>query len=147
MLAKTIYNQPIKLEVINRASSNNGKLILPNELKKIKPFAKIKDSESNKMLNLYIDKENNLWYKDNRIIIGCNTTCDNTKVLNTSVFDKAFIKISGLYERRNDFILDVLNDLSQKSALYYTDNTISSNLYLERLYEKILKLYFKEISN
>ena len=56
-------------------------------------------------------------------------------------YAKLWFKITGLYERRNEFILDILRDLSETSEKLYVGNTSSDNIALEDLYERLLKEY------
>ena len=122
----------------------------PKELKGIKPFAKI-NFERDGIKSAYIDNNGDLWYKDNMVIIG-NTKpiiehdelyrdTINIKYLTT----KQFVKFENIHKYINLHFLDILRMMCNASESYYTDNIISDNLRLERLYEQLLKEYLKEI--
>lgn len=142
MFLKKYYDKPISIEMINMGSENNLKLVTPKELKGIKSFFKFK-FENEKTINLYLDDYFNLWYKDLSIIVGSKWEEPEEKV--SYLKDKAFIKIEGLYERKDEHFIDIMSDLRDSSEKYYNGNIISDNLYLERLYEIILREYLKEI--
>lgn len=134
--------ETVSLEIINRASENRGKLITPVEIKNVKPFYKFK-FERDKNISLFIDNNKNLWYKDLKIGVGAVFDDNQNKV--TYYVDRGFIKITGLYKVRKEHFLDVLRYVINASEEYYTGNDLGDNLYLERIYEIILKKYLEEI--
>ena len=122
----------------------------PKELKGIKPFAKI-NFERDGVKSAYIDNNGELWYKDNRVIIGNKSTVcyDNfygDKVKTPFFTTKQFVKFENIHKYTNLHFLDILRMMCDASESYYTDNTVADNLRLERLYEQLLKEYLKEIN-
>ena len=123
----------------------------PKELKGIKPFAKI-NFERDGVKSAYIDNNGDLWYKDNRVIIG-NTKpiiehgefCGD-KVKTIFLTTKQFVKFENIHKYTNLHILDILRMMCDASESYYIGNTVADNLRLERLYEQLLKEYLKEIN-
>ena len=58
---------------------------------------------------------------------------------------KCWFKITGLYERRNNHIIDILRDLNEYSEYLYPKNNVADNIALSRLYEQMLKIYLDYI--
>lgn len=145
LFMKEVFDNPVTLEVISRFSMTNGKSLKPKELKGIKQFSSIK--KRGKTLQLFIDNEFNLWYKDNSVIVGTKTEIINNHAKNVFIGDKIWFKITGLYERRNQFILDTLRELANVSEDMYVDNTIADNIALEDIYEYMLKDYYAYIKH
>ena len=123
----------------------------PKELKEIKPFTKI-NFERDGVKSAYIDNNGDLWYKDNRVIIG-NTkpTIEHDEfygdeVKTTFLTTKQFVKFENIHKYTNLHFLDILRMMCDASESYYTGNTIADNLRLERVYEQLLKEYLKEIN-
>lgn len=145
LFMKEVFDNPVTLEVISRSLMTNGKSLKPKELKGIKQFSSIK--KRGKTLQLFIDNEFNLWYKDNSVIVGTKTEIINNHAKNVFIGDKIWFKITGLYERRNQFILDTLRELANVSEDMYVDNTIADNIALEDIYEYMLKDYYAYIKH
>lgn len=130
-------------EIFERSSENGGKSVKPKELKGINKFDTVKVRD--KSFQLFVDNELNLWYKDNAVIVDCESKIIDNEVKSNWLADKVWFKITGLYERRNQFILDTIRELSQVSEEIYTDNSVKDNVALEDIYEYILKSYFEYI--
>ena len=122
----------------------------PKELKGIKPFAKI-NFERDGIKSAYIDNNGDLWYKDNMVIISNTKPIVEHDELYGDTIDikylktKQFVKFENIHKYIDLHFLDILRMMCNASESYYTDNTISDNLRLERLYEQLLKKYLKEI--
>lgn len=122
----------------------------PKELKGIKPFAKI-NFERDGIKSAYIDNNGDLWYKDNMVIIGNTKPIIEHNKLYRDTIDikylttKQFVKFENIHKYIDLHFLDILRMMCNASESYYTDNIISDNLRLERLYEQLLKEYLKEI--
>lgn len=120
------------------------------ELKGIKPFAKI-NFERDGIKSAYIDNNGDLWYKDNMVIIGNTKPIIEHNKLYRDTIDikylttKQFVKFENIHKYIDLHFLDILRMMCNASESYYTDNIISDNLRLERLYEQLLKEYLKEI--
>ena len=123
----------------------------PKELKGIKPFAKI-NFERDSIKSAYIDNNGDLWYKDNIVIISNTKPIVEHYELYGDTIDikylktKQFVKFENIHKYIDLHFLDILRMMCNASESYYTDNTISDNLRLERLYEQLLKEYLKEIN-
>lgn len=143
LFKKECFCNEITLEVKHKSSNNNGVSVKPKELKGIKPFAKINCRD--KSFQLFLDNNNDLWYKDGKVIVYTESYVENNEVKNNIYVDKIWFKINGLEERKNQFILDTVRELSIVSENLYTDNTIVDNITLEDIYTEILKAYYKEI--
>ena len=145
LFEKEVFKTPVTLEIMHRSSDNGGKSVKPKELKGINKFKTVKVRD--KSLQLFIDNEFNLWYKDNAVILDCRSKIVNNEVKTNWIGDKIWFKITGLYERRNQFILDTVREISQISEAMYADNTVADNVALEDIYECILKSYLEYLKN
>lgn len=143
LFEKEVFKTPVTLEIMHRSSSNGGKSVKPKELKGIKQFDSVK--VRGKSFQLFIDNQFNLWYKDNAVILGCDSKIIDNEVKNNWIGEKIWFKFTGLYERRNQFILDTLREMSNVSEAMYTDNTVADNIALEDIYEHILKSYLNHL--
>ena len=117
----------------------------PKQLKKIKPFAKIKFE--GKTINAYKDLKGDLWYKDNSVQIKTvseivNGICGE-EVKTTPYSLKQYVNFEGIHEYINMHSLDLIRLMCEVSEKYYTENTSGDNMRLERLYEQLLKEYLK----
>ena len=95
---------------------------------------------------VFVDDNYNLYYKDNSLLIDTKSCIKHDdiygdKVEITNYYAKVWFKITGLYERRNEFILDIVRDLSEVSEELYIENTVADNVALEDLYGKLIKEY------
>ena len=118
---------------------------VPKQLKKIKPFAKIKFE--GKTINAYKDLKGDLWYKDNSVQVKTiseivNGICGE-EVKTTSYSLKQYVNFEGIHEYINMHSLDLIRLMCEVSEKYYTENTSGDNMRLERLYEQLLKEYLK----
>ena len=118
---------------------------VPKQLKKIKPFAKIKFE--GKTINAYKDLKGDLWYKDNSVQIKTvseivNGICGE-EVKTTPYSLKQYVDFEGIHEYINMHSLDLIRLMCEVSEKYYTENTSGDNMRLERLYEQLLKEYLK----
>ena len=133
--------EPIQLIVLSNKK--------PKELKCKSKIASVKCR--GKTYQVFIDDNYNLYYKDNSLLVDTKSYIkhddlygDKVEVIN--YYAKVWFKITGLYERRNEFILDILRDLSETSEKLYIENTVSDNVALEDLYEKLIKEYLNYLS-
>ena len=118
---------------------------VPKQLKKIKPFVKIKFE--GKTINAYKDLKGDLWYKDNSVQVKTiseivNGICGE-EVKTTSYSLKQYVNFEGIHEYINMHSLDLIRLMCEVSEKYYTENTSGDNMRLERLYEQLLKEYLK----
>ena len=118
---------------------------VPKQLKKIKPFAKIKFE--GKTINAYKDLKGDLWYKDNSVQVKTiseivNGICGE-EVKTTSYSLKQYVNFEGIHEYINMHSLDLIRLMCEVSEKYYTENTSGDNMRLKRLYEQLLKEYLK----
>ena len=118
---------------------------VPKQLKKIKPFAKIKFE--GKTINAYKDLKGDLWYKDNSVQVKTISEIVNgirgEEVKTTSYSLKQYVNFEGIHEYINMHSLDLIRLMCEVSEKYYTENTSGDNMRLERLYEQLLKEYLK----
>ena len=118
---------------------------VPKQLKKIKPFAKIKFE--GKTINAYKDLKGDLWYKDNSVQVKTISEIVNgirgEEVKTTSYSLKQYVSFEGIHEYINMHSLDLIRLMCEVSEKYYTENTSGDNMRLERLYEQLLKEYLK----
>lgn len=119
--------ESLKIEIIKENEIQTNK---PIELQDIDSFFSYHPNNNRRKIYAYIDKEKNLWYKDSAL-----KNSSNKKY-------KGFVKILGLYERKNDFLLDILSDLNKTSINYYTNNTKKDNIYLQDIYDNLLSKYY-----
>lgn len=119
--------ESLKIEIIKENEIQTNK---PIELQDIDSFFSYHPNNNRRKIYAYIDKEKNLWYKDSAL-----KNSSNKKY-------KGFVKILGLYERKNDFLLDILSDLNKTSIDYYTNNTKKDNIYLQDIYDNLLSKYY-----
>ena len=133
--------EPIQLIVLSNKK--------PKELKGKSKIASIKCRR--KSYQVFIDDNYNLYYKDNSVLVDSKSFIKHDDIYGDKVevihyYAKLWFKIIGLYERRNEFILDILRDLSETSEKLYIENTVSDNVALEDLYEKLIKEYLNYLS-
>lgn len=133
--------EPIQLIVLSNKK--------PKELKCKSKIASVKCR--GKTYQVFIDDNYNLYYKDNSLLVDTKSYIkhddfygDKVEIIN--YYAKVWFKITGLHERRNEFILDILRDLSETSEKLYIENTVSDNVALEDLYEKLIKEYLNYLS-
>ena len=133
--------EPIQLIVLSNKK--------PKELKGKSKIASVKCRR--KSYQVFIDDNYNLYYKDNSVLVDSKSFIKHDDIYGDKVeviyyYAKLWFKITGLYERRNEFILDILRDLSETSEKLYIENTVSDNVSLEDLYEKLIKEYLNYLS-
>ena len=140
LFQKTEY-EPIQLIVLSNKK--------PKELKGKSKVSSVKCR--GKSYQVFIDDNYNLYYKDNSVLVDTQSYIEHDDLYGDKVevkhyYAKLWFKITGLYERRNEFILDILRDLSETSEKLYIENTVSDNVALEDLYEKLIKEYLNYLS-
>lgn len=121
-----------KLNII-RHSNNKEKTVKPKELRGIKPINKAKVND--KRIQVFVDNEFNLWYKDNSLLIVEN---ENNELIKKR--EKNWYKITGLYERKDLFILDIIREISHIAQEIHKD---SSKVLIENTYEEIIGIYLE----
>lgn len=144
LFEKKVYETPVELHIVSRYCSSE-KFTKPKELKGINPIGSVKCRD--KSLQLFIDKDFNLWYKDNKVIVGWESEIVGNEVKSSINMDKIWFKFTGIYERRNAFILDILREMCDVSENIYTDNTVADNVALEDIYLHLLEMYLNHINN
>ena len=86
----------LKIEVFKKINYQ-GRLIAPKELKNMGSFFSFRLQHNRGKICVFVDNQKNLWYKD----FQPSDKSDKSY--------KGFIKISGLCERKNTFLLDLLS--------------------------------------
>lgn len=140
LFERTEY-EPIELIVLSNKK--------PKELKGKTKVASVKCR--GKTYQLFIDDKFNLYYKDNSVLIESESHISHDdfygdKVEVNHYYSKLWFKITGLYKRRHEFILDTLKELAKASEKQYTENSVGNNVALEDLYEKLIKEYLNYLN-
>lgn len=133
----------------------NDKLVNPIEIKiltnkkpkELKGKNKIKtiNKDADYKVQVFVDDDYNLYYQDNHAFASCESKIVDNKVETVWNSCKCWFKITGLYECRNNHIVDILRDLNQYSEYLYPKNNVADNIALSRLYEQMLKIYLDYI--
>lgn len=117
----------------------------PKELKGVKAFDKVKVREKN--ISVYMDESKDLYYYDNSVYIGAKSEIVDNKVNIIQYKTKLWFKIEGIYEHKDEFILNILNKINELSEEIYIDNTVADNIALSDIYEEILRKYLEKVCN
>lgn len=137
--SEEFYNKlvnPIKIEILTNKK--------PKELKSKKKIASI-NKDADYKVQIFIDDEHNLYYLDNHSFASCESKIVDNKVETEWNNCKCWFKITGLYECRNNHIVDILRDLNNYSEHLYHKNNIADNVALSRLYEQMVNIYLDYI--
>lgn len=130
-----MYNEKltnlIKIEILESKK--------PKELKGKKKIATI-NKDADYKVQVFID-DYNLYYQDNHAFASCESKIVDNKVVTTWNSCKCWFKITGLYECRNNHIVDILRDLNSYSEYLYPKNNVADNMMLSRLYEQMINVY------
>lgn len=131
-----MYNEKltnlIKIEILESKK--------PKELKGKKKIATI-NKDADYKVQVFIDDDYNLYYQDNHAFASCESKIVDNKVVTTWNSCKCWFKITGLYECRNNHIVDILRDLNSYSEYLYPKNNVADNMMLSRLYEQMINVY------
>ena len=133
--SENFYNKlmnPIKIEILNNKK--------PKELKGKKKIASI-NKDADYKIQAFIDDEHNLYYLDNHAFASCESKIVDNKVETEWNSCKCWFKITGLYECRNNHIVDILRGLNEYSEYLYSKNNVTDNVALSRLYEEMINIY------
>lgn len=137
-----MYNEklmnPIKIEILANKK--------PKELKGKKKIATI-NKDADYKVQVFIDDDYNLYYQDNHAFASCESKIVDNKVETTWNSCKCWFKIIGLYECRNNHIVDILRDLNSYSEYLYPKNNVADNVMLGRLYEQMVNVYLDYVNN
>ena len=137
-----MYNEklmnPIKIEILANKK--------PKELKGKKKIATI-NKDADYKVQVFIDDDYNLYYQDNHAFASCESKIVDNKVETTWNSCKCWFKIIGLYECRNNHIVDILRDLNSYSEYLYPKNNVADNMMLSRLYEQMVNVYLDYVNN
>ena len=133
--------KPIELIVLSNKK--------PKELKGKTKVASVKCR--GKTYQVFIDDNFNLYYKDNSALVESEVYIAHDDLYGDKVevknyYTKLWFRITGLYERRYEFILDILRELAKVSERQYTENSVGDNVALEDLYEKLIKEYLNYLN-
>lgn len=145
LFEQEVFENPVDLHIVSRFSDSQNKFTKPKELKGINQTAKVVCR--GKSFQLFIDNDFNLWYKDNSVIIGWESEIIDNEIKTSVNMDKIWVKFTGIYERRNEFILDILREMCDVSEKIYIDNTDADNVALEDIYLSLLEVYLNQIKN
>ena len=118
----------------------------PKELKGKKKIATI-NKDADYKIQVFIDDDYNLYYQDNHAFASCESKIVDNKVEITWNSCKYWFKIIGLYECRNNHIVDILRDLNSYSEYLYPKNNVADNVMLSRLYEQMVNVYLDYVNN
>lgn len=140
--ADKMYNEELINPITIKILTNKK----PKELKGKKKIASI-NKDGDYKVQVFIDDEHNLYYQDNYAFASCESKIVDNKVETEWNSCKCWFKITGLYECRNDHIVDILRDLNSYSEHLYLKNNVADNVALSRLYEEMVKLYLDYIKN
>lgn len=135
---KTNIMNPMKIEILTNKK--------PKELKGKKKIATI-NKDADYKVQVFIDDDYNLYYQDNHAFASCESKIVDNKVETTWNSCKCWFKISGLYECRNNHIVDILRDLNSYSEYLYPKNNVADNMALSRLYEQMVNIYLDYVNN
>lgn len=137
-----MYNEkltnPITIEILTNKK--------PKELKGKKKIATI-NKDADYKVQIFIDDDYNLYYQDNHAFASCESKIVDNKVETTWNSCKCWFKIIGLYECRNNHIVDILRDLNSYSEYLYPKNNVADNMMLSRLYEQMVNVYLDYVNN
>lgn len=134
------YNKlmnPIKIKILTNKK--------PKELKGKRKIASI-NKDGDYKVQIFIDNEHNLYYQDNHAFASCESKIVDNKVETEWNSCKCWFKITGLYECRNNHVVDILRDLNEYSEHLYSENSVADNMALSRLYEQIVNIYLDYIN-
>ena len=120
---------------------NNKK---PKELKGKKKITTI-NKDADYKVQVFVDDEYNLYYQDNHAFASCESKIAGYNVETTWNSCKCWFKIIGLYERRNNHMIDILRDLNEYSEHLYPKNNVTDNIALDRLYDQMVNIYLDYI--
>lgn len=137
--SEEFYNKlvnPIEIKILNNKK--------PKELKGKKKIETI-NKDADYKIQIFVDDEYNLYYQDNHSFPSCKSKIVNNAVETEWNSCKCWFKIKGLYERRNNHIIDILRDLNQYSEHLYPKNNVADNMALSRLYEQMVNIYLDYI--
>lgn len=123
----------------------NGRLSKPKSLKGKNKIDTVKCRGQS--YQVFIDDDYNLWYKDNCIVHDYKAEIVGNNVEVTMITTKAWIKFSGIYELKNEFILDIVRCMSKASERFYNGNSVADNVALEDLYERLAKVYLEYLED
>ena len=138
--SEEFYNKlvnPIKIEILSNKK--------PKELKGKKKIDTINKDQDYK-IQIFIDDDYNLYYQDNHAFVSCESKIVDNKVKTEWNSCKCWFKITGLYERRNYHIIDILRDLNSYSEYLYPKNNVTDNVVLNNLYEQTVNAYLKNLN-
>lgn len=139
--SEEFYNRlmnPMKIEILTNKK--------PKELKGKKKIATI-NKDADYKVQVFIDDDYNLYYQDNHAFASCESKIVDNKVETTWNSCKCWFKIIGLYECRNNHIVDILRDLNSYSEYLYPKNNVADNAMLSRLYEQMVNVYLDYVNN
>lgn len=137
--SEEFYNKlvnPITIEILTNKK--------PRELKGKNKITTI-NKDADYKVQVFIDDDYNLYYQDNHAFASCESKIVDNKVITEWNSCKCWFKIIGLYECRNNHIVDILRDLNQHSELLYPKNNVADNMALSRLYEQMVNIYLDYI--
>lgn len=137
--SEEFYNKlmnPIKIKILTNKK--------PRELKNKNKITTINKDKDYK-IQVFVDDNYNLYYQDNHAFASCESKIVGNKVETVWNSCKCWFKITGLYERRNNHIIDILRDLNEYSEYLHPKNNVTDNITLSRLYEQMLKIYLDYI--
>lgn len=129
---------PIKIEILANKK--------PKELKGKKKITTI-NKDADYKVQVFIDDDYNLYYLDNHAFASCESKIVDNKVETTWNSCKCWFKISGLYECKNNHIVDILRDLNSYSEYLYPKNNVADNMALSRLYEQMVNVYLDYVND
>lgn len=137
-----MYNEKL-IELLKIEILTNKK---PKELKGKKKIATI-NKDADYKVQVFIDDDFNLYYQDNHAFASCESKIVDNKVETTWNSCKCWFKIIGLYECRNNHIVDILRDLNSYSEYLYPKNNVADNVMLSRLYEQMVNVYLDYVND
>ena len=139
--SEEFYNKlmnPIIIEILTNKK--------PKELKSKKKIATI-NKDADYKVQVFVDDDYNLYYQDNHAFASCESKIADNKVEIEWNSCKCWFKITGLYERREYHIVDILRSLDSYSEHLYPKNNVADNVALSRLYEEMINIYLDYINN
>ena len=98
-------------------------------------------------VQVFIDDDYNLYYQDNHAFASCESKIVDNKVETIWNSCKCWFKITGLYECRNNHMVDILRDLNSYSEYLYPKNNVADNVMLSRLYEQMVNVYLDYVND
>lgn len=139
--SEEFYNRlmnPMKIEILTNKK--------PKELKGKKKIATI-NKDADYKVQVFIDDDYNLYYQDNHAFASCESKIVDNKVETIWNSCKCWFKITGLYECRNNHMVDILRDLNSYSEYLYPKNNVADNVMLSRLYEQMVNVYLDYVND